>query len=139
MWRAVWAPRRRHRMPRSREDPDRSGADPGYQSATQQFQRELISRALDEAQGNLGRAATQLALTRHALRHQMLKLGSDQPGRRRTRFGEATRLTLRSRHKAPAIAPPGTPSDHEWVPRVVQRAPHADAPRRPGQPPKCLI
>jgi len=51
------------------------GADSGYQWATQRFQRELIGRALDDAQGNLGRAATQLALTRHALRHQMLKLG----------------------------------------------------------------
>lgn len=46
-----------------------------YQLATQQFQRQLIGRALDEAHGNLGRAARGLALTRHALRHQMLKLG----------------------------------------------------------------
>ena len=50
-------------------------ADSRYQWATQRFQRELINQALDAAQGNLGRAATQLALTRHALRHQMLKLG----------------------------------------------------------------
>ncbi len=46
-----------------------------YQLATQRFQRQLISQALEEAQGNLGRAANRLALTRHALRHQMLKLG----------------------------------------------------------------
>ncbi len=46
-----------------------------YQAATQQFQRQLIRRALDESHDNLGRAAKRLALTRHALRHQMLKLG----------------------------------------------------------------
>ena len=47
----------------------------GYQVATQEFQRLLIRQALDGSHGNLGRAANQLALTRHALRHQMLKLG----------------------------------------------------------------
>ena len=46
-----------------------------YQAATQQFQRQVIRRALDESHDNLGRAAKRLALTRHALRHQMLKLG----------------------------------------------------------------
>ena len=46
-----------------------------YQAATQQFQRQLIHHALDDSHGNLGRAAKRLALTRHALRHQMLKLG----------------------------------------------------------------
>ncbi len=46
-----------------------------YQSATLQFQRDLIGQALEAAHGNLGRAAAQLALTRHALRHQMIKLG----------------------------------------------------------------
>lgn len=54
--------------------PSQSGAT-DYQLATQQFQRQLISQALEQAQGNLGRAASRLALTRHALRHQMLKLG----------------------------------------------------------------
>ena len=47
----------------------------GYQTATLQFQRQLIGRAMNEAHGNLGRAARRLELTRHALRHQMLKLG----------------------------------------------------------------
>lgn len=47
----------------------------GYQAATQQFQRDMIRQALEETRGNLGRAANRLALTRHALRHQMLKLG----------------------------------------------------------------
>lgn len=47
----------------------------GYQSATLQFQRQLIHQALDESHGSLGRAAKRLGLTRHALRHQMLKLG----------------------------------------------------------------
>jgi len=50
----------------------------GYQSATQQFQRQIIGQALQSAQGNLGQAARQLDLTRHALRHQMLKLGMIQ-------------------------------------------------------------
>jgi transcriptional regulator with PAS, ATPase and Fis domain len=53
--------------------PDAAGAD--YQEATTRFQRDLIERALAAAQGNLGRAATALGLTRHALRHQMIKLG----------------------------------------------------------------
>lgn len=52
---------------------DAAGAD--YQEATTRFQRDLIERALAAAQGNLGRAATALGLTRHALRHQMIKLG----------------------------------------------------------------
>ncbi len=47
----------------------------GYQQSTEQFQRQLIVTSLNDAHGNLGRAATQLALTRHALRHQMIKLG----------------------------------------------------------------
>lgn len=50
-----------------------------YQLATQRFQRQLINQALDDAQGNLGRAASKLMLTRHALRHQMLKLGLISP------------------------------------------------------------
>ncbi len=47
----------------------------GYQVATQEFQRLFIRQALDESNGSLVRAANRLALTRHALRHQMLKLG----------------------------------------------------------------
>lgn len=50
-----------------------AGAD--YHEATTRFQRELIEMAMTGAQGHLGRAALQLGLTRHALRHQMIKLG----------------------------------------------------------------
>ncbi|MEO7941619.1 MAG: sigma-54 dependent transcriptional regulator [Burkholderiaceae bacterium] len=53
----------------------RSQAFTSYQSATLQFQRDLIRQALDAAHGNLGRAANRLEMTRHAMRHQMLKLG----------------------------------------------------------------
>ena len=59
--------------------------DNSYQAATEHFQRALIRQALDASHGSLGRAAHRLALTRHALRHQMLKLGlvsqdRDDPG-----------------------------------------------------------
>lgn len=50
-----------------------AGAD--YHEATTRFQRELIQRVMADTQGHLGRAAIQLGLTRHALRHQMIKLG----------------------------------------------------------------
>ena len=46
-----------------------------YRLATMAFQRELIVSAVRSANGNLGGAARHLGLTRHALRHQMLKLG----------------------------------------------------------------
>ncbi|MGE5339414.1 MAG: sigma-54 interaction domain-containing protein [Gemmatimonadota bacterium] len=43
--------------------------------ATDAFQRDLIRRALERAGGSRTRAAQRLGLSRHALRHQMLKLG----------------------------------------------------------------
>lgn len=46
-----------------------------YHAATTAFQENLIRSALSAAQGNLGAAADRLGLSRHALRHQMLKLG----------------------------------------------------------------
>jgi transcriptional regulator with PAS, ATPase and Fis domain len=46
-----------------------------YHEATTRFQRDLIERVMAVVQGNLGRAAMALGLTRHALRHQMIKLG----------------------------------------------------------------
>ena len=46
-----------------------------YHDATAAYQRELIEQALQRADRNLGDAAMALGLTRHALRHQMLKLG----------------------------------------------------------------
>lgn len=47
----------------------------GFHEATADFQRKLISRALLEAGGNVQTAASALKISRHALRHQMTKLG----------------------------------------------------------------
>ena len=47
----------------------------GFHDATEEYQRALIQAALKEARGRHGRAAQRLRLSRHALRHQMLKLG----------------------------------------------------------------
>ncbi|MCS6854500.1 MAG: sigma 54-interacting transcriptional regulator [Elioraea sp.] len=47
----------------------------GFYPATEAFQRALIAEALKRAGGRHGRAARLLRLSRHALRHQMLKLG----------------------------------------------------------------
>lgn len=46
-----------------------------FDRATQAFQQRLIRQALDQAAGSLGEAGRLLGLSRHALRHQMLKLG----------------------------------------------------------------
>jgi transcriptional regulator with PAS, ATPase and Fis domain len=46
-----------------------------YRDATAQFQTSLIQKALNESQGHLGHAAQRLGLSRHALRHQMSRLG----------------------------------------------------------------
>ncbi|MCW3474666.1 sigma-54 interaction domain-containing protein [Limobrevibacterium gyesilva] len=46
-----------------------------FDRATQSFQTRLIRRALDQSGGSLGHAAGLLGLSRHALRHQMIKLG----------------------------------------------------------------
>ena len=46
-----------------------------YHDATQQFQRQLIDGVLQASHRNLGAAADALGLSRHALRHQMRKLG----------------------------------------------------------------
>jgi transcriptional regulator with PAS, ATPase and Fis domain len=50
-------------------------AEPGFEEATAAFQRDLIRDALERSGGNRNRAAQTLGLTRHALRHQMIKLG----------------------------------------------------------------
>jgi transcriptional regulator with PAS, ATPase and Fis domain len=47
----------------------------GFHEATLDFQRKLIARALSEAGGNVQDAAKLLKVSRHALRHQMQKLG----------------------------------------------------------------
>jgi DNA-binding NtrC family response regulator len=52
-----------------------SGVDTDYHQATAHFQRELIASALRAAGGQPGTAAQHLGLSRHALRHQMAKLG----------------------------------------------------------------
>jgi DNA-binding NtrC family response regulator len=46
-----------------------------FHDATEDFQRRLIERALQACRHNLGATATALGLSRHALRHQLLKLG----------------------------------------------------------------
>jgi transcriptional regulator with PAS, ATPase and Fis domain len=63
------------RAVRSHARPITAGAAPAsYHEATAAYQRQLIEQALQQAGGNLGHAAAALGLTRHALRHQMLKL-----------------------------------------------------------------
>jgi DNA-binding NtrC family response regulator len=49
--------------------------DAGFHEQTAVFQHRLIEAALARAQGNLQLAADALHLSRHALRHQMIKLG----------------------------------------------------------------
>jgi len=47
----------------------------GFHEATADFQRKLIVRAMLGAGGNLQQAAKALRISRHAMRHQMMKLG----------------------------------------------------------------
>jgi transcriptional regulator with GAF, ATPase, and Fis domain len=47
----------------------------GFHDATLLFQQRMIERALSAAGGNLQKAGDLLGLSRHALRHQMTKLG----------------------------------------------------------------
>jgi transcriptional regulator with PAS, ATPase and Fis domain len=55
-----------------------------FREATDDFHRTLIGRELSACGGNLGLAAQRLGLSRHALRHRMLKLGLRQvPGKGR--------------------------------------------------------
>jgi transcriptional regulator with PAS, ATPase and Fis domain len=55
-------------------------ADLRFHEATDRFQKALIEKAIREAGGRHGRAAARLGLSRHALRHQMQKLGMAVPG-----------------------------------------------------------
>ncbi|MBL8336180.1 MAG: sigma-54-dependent Fis family transcriptional regulator [Rhodoferax sp.] len=50
-----------------------------YHAATRDFQRTLVRQALAGARGQLGAAAQALGLSRHALRHQMARLGLGDP------------------------------------------------------------
>jgi DNA-binding NtrC family response regulator len=61
--------------PQSQRPTSPSSADADYHQATAHFQRELIAQALRAAGGQLVEAAQRLGLSRHALRHQMGKLG----------------------------------------------------------------
>lgn len=47
----------------------------GFHEASAAFQRDLIAGALTATEGNVQAAALRLRLSRHALRHQMIKLG----------------------------------------------------------------
>ncbi|MCA1243430.1 sigma-54 dependent transcriptional regulator [Stappia stellulata] len=47
----------------------------GFRAATEAYQRKLIEQALGTSKNNLKDAAALLKISRHALRHQMLKLG----------------------------------------------------------------
>lgn len=46
-----------------------------YATQTAEFQRSLITHTLKQTNGNLAQASALLGLSRHALRHQLLKLG----------------------------------------------------------------
>jgi two-component system, NtrC family, response regulator AtoC len=52
-----------------------AGEVAGFHEATAAFQRALIGQALDASGGNLQAAASRLRISRHALRHQIIKLG----------------------------------------------------------------
>ncbi len=54
-------------------EPASAGGD--FHEATAAFQRRLIEEAMSRAGGSQGAAAKALGLSRHALRHQMMKLG----------------------------------------------------------------
>lgn len=47
----------------------------GYVAQTLSFQRDLVCSTLAQYDGHMGRTAAALQLSRHALRHQMMKLG----------------------------------------------------------------
>ena len=51
------------------------GDEQSFAQATDAFQRDLIRDALERSGGNRVRAGQLLGLTRHALRHQMVRLG----------------------------------------------------------------
>jgi two-component system response regulator AtoC len=47
----------------------------GFHAATEAYQKELIENALAASRNNLKDTAALLKISRHALRHQMIKLG----------------------------------------------------------------
>ncbi len=54
---------------------DATGGGNAYFTQTAAFQRKLIADALERCDGNLTQGASLLGISRHALRHQMSKLG----------------------------------------------------------------
>jgi len=54
-----------------------------FHAATAAFQRRLLQEALDDCRNDAALAARRLGLSRHALRHQMSKLGMVAPPRTR--------------------------------------------------------
>lgn len=71
-------PARIHRTLSGGEPEDTNGRGNGrldFHQATADFQRRMLREALTSAEGNQGVAAKALGLTRHALRHQLIKLG----------------------------------------------------------------
>jgi len=66
------------RIPRESATTTQQAGGADYHGATEAFQRDLIRIALAAAEGNQLEAARRLNLSRHALRHQMLKLDLKQ-------------------------------------------------------------
>lgn len=61
--------------PAATEDGQEYGQALGFHAATEQYQKKLIEQALAASHDNLKDAAALLKMSRHALRHQMKKLG----------------------------------------------------------------
>jgi len=61
--------------PMGSEDPLKLSADLQFHEATAQLHRQLINNALMANNNNVTDAARQLGITRHSLRHHMIKLG----------------------------------------------------------------
>ena len=59
---------------RDEEQIENDMAQSGFHAATAAFQKRLIEKALRLNNGNVSRSANQLAISRHALRHQINKL-----------------------------------------------------------------
>ena len=50
-------------------------ADQGFAEAVAEFERNMISAALEQNQHNINHSAEQLKMTRHSLRYRMQQLG----------------------------------------------------------------
>ena len=54
--------------------------DQGFAEAVAEFERQMISAALEQNHYNVNRSAEQLKMTRHSLRYRMQQLGLSNPG-----------------------------------------------------------